>query len=326
MALQSAIAKVGVAKQTGKGSAASAPEYGHGVTDGSVLNVDVQQDLDDLTSGSRTSAGVIRTGVMSGQEFTTRAFPGSVGLYLYGALGAKAVTGTAPGPYTHVLTPGSGDLPYLTVFGTLDSNIYSVRDFKVDEIGFSFDGTSPVEMNVTGMGTVLGFPVAFTPVTDETSVAYLRTAGGTFSVDVDGGSGTAATSRITSGSITMSNNLDPIMLSASIVPDDVFPGRLEVSCSFDIVPDDLNLWRTIVTGSSGGTTASGSPVYGSFSVQFTDGTNTLTLAATKVAFTTEFPAADPAGGAVTLTLEGIAVQPSGGSSITATLVNSVASY
>lgn len=324
MALQSAIAKVGVAKQASKGTAAAAPTYGHGVTDGSVLNVDVQQDLDDLTSGSRTSAGVIRTGVMSGQEFTTRAFPGSIGAYLYGALGAIATTGS--GPYTHTITPGSGDLPYLTAFGVLDSNIYSVRDLKVDEIGFSFDGTAPVGVSISGMGTVLGFPASFSPTTDETSVAYLRTAGGTFSVDVDGGSGTASTARITAGEVTISNNLDPIMLSSSIVPDDVFPGRMEVSCSFDIVPDDLALWRTIVTGSDAGTTVASGPVYGSFSIQFTDGTNTLTLAATKVAFTCDFPDADPAGGAVTLSLAGIAVQPSGGSSITATLVNSVATY
>lgn len=324
MALQAAFAKVGVAKQTAKGSVAAAPTFAHGVTDGAVLNVDVQQSLDDLTGGSRAGVAVNRTGVMSGIEFSTRSYAASVGLWLFGALGAKAVTGTSP--YTHVFTPSTSDLPYLTGFGTLDANIYSVQDYKVDEMKVSFDGPGPIGISVSGMGTLLGFPATFVPTTDDTTATPMRAVGGTFSVDVDGASGTAATARITAGEVTISNNLDPIMLASAITPDDNFGGRLEVGCSFDIIPDDLALWRTIVTGTSAGTTASTNTVYGTFSLQFTDGTNTLTLASTKVAFVCDFPSADPAGGAVTLSLEGIAVQPNGGQIITATLVNTTASY
>lgn len=324
MALQSAFAKVGVAKQSGKGSVAAAPTFAHGVTDGAVLNVDVQQSLDDLTGGSRAGVNVTRSGVMSGIEFSTRAFASSVGLWLFGALGAKAVTGS--GPYTHTFTPATSDVPYLTGFGVLDNNIYSVQDYKVDEFSVSFDGPAPVTVAVSGMGTVLGFPVSFSPTTDESYSTAMRPVGGTFSIDVDGASGTSATARVTAGEVTISNNLDPIMLATSITPDDNMVGRMEVSCSFDIIPDDLAIWRTIVTGSSAGTTAASSPLFGTFSIQFTDGTSTLTLAASKVAFVCDFPSADPAGGAVTLSLEGIAVQPESGQIVTATLVNSTATY
>lgn len=324
MALQSAIAKVGVAKQTAKGTAAAAPVYAHGVADGNVVSVNVDQALDDLTGGTRAGVNVTRTAVTAGAEFSSRVFAGSVGMWLYGALGTDVVTGT--GPYTHTMTSGTGDLPYLTTFGLLDGTIHSVQDFKVDEVGISFDGSGPLSLSVSGMGTVLGFPASFTPTTDEGFSVPFRPVGGTFSIDVDGAGGSAATARVMTGEVTITNNLDQIMLATSITPDDNFAGRLEVGCSFEVIPDDLALWRTMVTGTATGTTAAAAPVFGSFSLQFTDGTNTLTLAANKVAFMCDFPAADPAGGYVTLSLEGIAVQPQGGSIITATLVNSVASY
>ena len=67
-------------------------------------------------------------------------------------------------------------------------------------------------------------------------------------------------------------------------------------------------------------------INGSFSIQFTDGTKTLTLAATRVAFTTEFPSADAGGGPVTLSLAGLVVLPASGAPLTATLTNGIASY
>jgi hypothetical protein len=116
-------------------------------------------------------------------------------------------------------------------------------------------------------------------------------------------------------------------VSGSITPDDVTVGRQEVECSFDVTPDDLNLWRTIVTGTSAATTAGSSVLYGTFSCQFSNGTDTLTIAASRVAFTCDFPDADPAGGTLTLTLAGLAVSDSAGTTpLTVTLVNTQASY
>lgn len=324
MAIQSALAQVGVAKQSAKGSAASNPTFGHGVTNGTVLTVEVAQALADQTSGTRVSPGVDRTGVMPGMDFSCRAHSKTLGLYLYGVLGSLATTGA--GPYTHTITSGA-DLPYLTSFGKLGSNVYAVQDMKLDSVGINFNGTEPVEVAVSGMGTVANYAATFTAGTDDTLASYFAAHTGTFSVDVDGGSGTAATAKIASGAITINNNLETIMISGSISPDDVFVGRQEVEVSFDIIPDDLAMWRTIVTGTSTGTTAAATPVYGSFSIAFTNGSDTVTLAGTRVAFTADFPDVDPAGGPVTISLAGLAVQPAnGGTPVTATLVNTQASY
>lgn len=324
MALQSALAQVGVAKQSAKGTAAANPTFGHGVTKGTVLTVDVSQNLEDHTSGTRVSPGVNRNGVMPGMDFSCRAHSKTAGLYLYGALGAIATTGS--GTYTHTITTGS-DLPYLTAFGKLGSNIYAVNDMKIDSLAINWSGVEPVEMVVSGMGTTANYGATFTAGTDDTLASYFAASAGTFSVDIDGASGTAATAKIASGSISISNNVETIMVAGSISPDDVFVGRQEIEVTFEVVPDDLALWRTIVTGTSAGSTASAAPVYGTFSIAFTNGTDSLTLAGTRVAFTCDFPDSDPSGGPVTLSIAGLAVQPAaGGTPITATLVNSQATY
>lgn len=321
MPIQSALALVGAAKQTAKGSAASDPTYGHGITDGQVVTVEVSQELESRTSGTRFAPGVNRTAVMPGMDFTCRAHAASAGLWLFGALGAKSVTGA--GPYTHVLSLGA-DLPYITAFGKLGSDIYAVEDFKVDSLEVSWSENEPVEMAVSGMGCAIDLGATFSATTDDSAATYMRPAGGTFQVDIDGT--TLAAAKITGGSVSINNNLAPVMLSGSLTPGDVFPGQQAVEVSLDITPENLNDWRTVLTGASNGTTVSDTPIFGSFSCQFTDGTNTLTLAATKVAFTMDFPSADAAGGPVTLSLAGLVVIPASGSPFTATLVNTTASY
>lgn len=322
MPLQAAIAQVGAGKQTAKGSAAANPTYLHGITDGQVITVDVQQDLEDRTTTNRVSPAVNRTGVLAGIDFTGRVHAASAGLWLFGSLGSVSTTGSTT--FTHTIT-SAADLPYLTCFGQLDSNRYSVQDVKVSDLALSWNQNEPVEMSVQGMGTVIGFPASLTPTTNDTFATYMRPAGGTFQLDVD--SATPVTAKIQAGELSIANNLSEILLSGSVVPDDVMVGRQEVECSFDLVPNDLTDWRTIVTGTSGGTTASAVPIYGSFSCQFTDGTNTLTIAASRVAFTMDFPSADPAGGAVTVSMAGLCVQPAaGGTPCTVTLVNGTASY
>lgn len=325
MALQSALATVGVAKQTAKGSAASTATFGHGLTDGTIMSVEVDQSLEEHTSGVRTSAGVNRMSVVPAIDFSTRAHSKSTALWAYAALGAISTSGSSP--YTHVCTLGSS-LPYLTTFGTMAGNYYKIQDVKVDSLAFSFSNNEPLVTKVAGTGTALSVLAAvYTTTNDETNATYWTPIGGTFSVDVDGAGTAAATAKITQGEISISNNTDAVIVSGAVVPDDVVEGRQDVECSFDIIPNDLNLWRTIVTGSTSGTAAGSSVIYGTFSMQFANGSDTLTIAAARVAFTCDFPDADPSGGTVTLGLAGLAVSDSSNTTpLTVTVVNTNPTY
>lgn len=323
MPIQSALAQVGIAKQSAKGTAAANPTFGHGVTSGTVLTLEVAQELEEHTSSARIATDINRTSVTPGMDFSCRAHSKSVGLYLFGALGSVATSGPVATIYTHTFTTGD-DLPYLTAFGKMGSNLYAVNDLKVDEFTLSFEENMPVEIAVSGMGTTANYAATYVPGTDDTVASYFYAASGTFKIDVD--SGTPVTAKIRSGEISISNALETILLSGSIAPSDVFPGRQEVECSFEIVPDDFADWRTIATGTSSGTTASATPVYGSFEILFTNGNDQLKLTSTKVAYVVDFPDADPAGGTVTLQLEGLCVKPSSGAALSVELKNTQASY
>jgi hypothetical protein len=322
--LQSAIFQAGIAKQTVKGTPIANPGFGHGVLSGTIMTADVQQSLEDHTSSTRVSTGVNRTGVVCGLELSARAHSKAIGMWLYGALGGYSVSGA--GPYTHVIV-SAADLPYLTATGKMGSNVYSVQDVKLDSLEISWSENEPLEFSASGIGTIPNLAATFVPTVDDTLSTYFTAGVGTFTVDVDGGGATAATAKIKAGSISIKNGVSAVMVSGAITPDDVFVGRQEVEVSFDIVPDDLLLWRTILTAASGGTTVAAAPLYGTFSHVFTLGSDTLTLAATRVAFTTDNPDIDPSGGPVTITLAGLAVQPlAGGTPLTATLVNTQTTY
>lgn len=319
--LQTAIADAGFARQTAKGSAAANPEYQNGVKGGQIAQVEITQDVEDLTSGKRVAGHANRTAAIPGAEWTTRAWPDQIGLLLYLALGGYAVTGV--GPYDHVFTVG-GSLPYATVWGTLDGNHYRVDDAKIDELGLSWDRNEPLEVAVTWIGTDLTPGVVDpTPTTAVTCDTYLTPVGGTFKIDVDGATPVAA--KVVGGEVTIANGLTSDPISGAITPDDVDEARIDLGSSLTVKPDDPTLWRETVFGSAAGTDISETVVYGSLALTFTDGTNTLLIEASRVPFLTSLPDVDPSGGPSEITLEGMLLGCDE-EAIEVTLTNSVADY
>lgn len=325
MTLQKSLQLVGISKQTARGSIAANPTFAHGVAGGSVGGIPVTQDRAPLTSATRSSPYVDRTESEGGMgDYSLRAHPKTIGLYLYGALGAKAVSGA--GPYTHTLTDSTA-LPYLTLFGKYaGSIIHAIQDCIIDELTFSWDEAGPVSVDVSLVGGIPNFAATFSPTTDDSTAAYFSAAGGTFKMDTD--SATPVTARVKGGTITIRNQAEPVRLSASIVPTEQMAGNVEVDYNLTIVPDtDLSDWRTVVTGTGSGTAISEVPIFGSAEVQFVNGTDSLKFTAGRVGFMADFPEADPAGGPAELEMTGMAVQPAGGgAALTAVLINGQATY
>jgi len=313
----------GVAKQSAKGTLVAQPTFAHGLA-GGTLKPDITQEEDPLTSTYLSPNSAFRDGVESGGTPVTRAFVKSVGLYLLGVLGNIASVGT--GPYTHTIDLGAA-LPYLSCYqkkGDTAATIVAVRDCKVDALTLSWEQNKPVVLEVAVKGTTFSFPADFTPSTDETdSVDYFRPVGGTFKLDVD--SASPVTAPIKAGSIAVKRSVETTVYSGSIEPADSDEGKCEVEVSFTIHPADLTDWRAILTGTPDGTTVSNVPIFGSFEHTFVSGEASLKLAAGKVAFLTDLPDADPAGGAADFALAGLCYRVSG-TPITATLVNTQASY
>lgn len=323
-ALNKRLQVVGIGKQSAKGTAATNPDFAHGIESGTVGNIPITQDRAPLTSAYRASSYYERTeSAGGGGDFSMRAHAKSIGLWLYGALGGKAVTGA--GPYTHTFTDATS-LPYLTLFDKKQTSIINaIKDCRVDKLEFSWDKAGAVKVDVGIMGTTPDFAATFTPVVDDQEAAYFLAGGGTFKLDTD--SATPVTAKVTSGKISIQNGIEPVQLSASILPDEQMDGQLLVDWELTVVPDtDLADWRTVVTGSSSGTTISEAPVLGSGEVQFNQSTNSLKFTSTRVAWLADIPESDAAGGPVELALKGQASRPSGGNTLTAVLVNGQATY
>lgn len=325
MPLQSISTLVGIAKQAAKGTIAANPTFSHGISGGNPITVDPKQSMLEVTVAKRAAYNVVRESVETGAAYDLPAYLKSIGLYLLGAIGTDTVTGT--GPYVH--TYSTGDLPYLSVFAKgVGSEIFGVRDCKVDEISLKWDNSKPLTVSVKFAGTVFSYPATFTATTDETgSESFLVPVGGTFQIDPIGSS--VATAAVVGGEITIKNNLTAVDPSASIEADNQWEGVQEMSLKLTIIPDDLSLFRKTVTGAANGTGSASVVPTGSVSLTFKEnnGTGQLAVTGSKVAFLTAFPDIDPKGGPIKVDLAGEAVIPAGGAApLTFALTNGQASY
>lgn len=323
MPIQKRIQFAGLSRQSAKGTIGASTQYGLPTLRGGILRVDVDDVADEVTSLSRIEPAEIRKGAKAGAAFDVRGYPASLGLLLYAALGNISTSGA--GNYTHTITPA--DLPlYVSLFGRLGAEYSQVRDCMIDELKIAWSKAEPMTISLVLMGTVMTYAIsAWTATNDETLSVPLPTAGGTFKVDID--SATAVEAQIVGGEITIKNNIQPVELSKAITPDDVFPGKQEITCDLDIVPATaLTDWRAAVLGSDAGTVVNATPVYGSFDELFAIDANTsLQLAATRVPWKVDYPEGDPSGGPVEIKVRGSVRKPAG-AALTATVKNQTASY
>jgi hypothetical protein len=329
--VQKLIGYVGLSKQAAKGSGASSPAtFGLGVLGGKIFALPLTQDYEDMTlnggASDRFSPAIHRTDAQPGANFRTRAHNKSIGALLLGALGSDTVTGT--GPYTHTIKPAQ-TLPYWTLFARYGSAEYEkLVDCVFDKLSIGWDERKPLEVEATLMGITPAFGAggAWTATNDETVTGVYGPIGGTLQLDT--GSAVPATAKIKAARVDISNNLTPVALSASILPDDLMPGKQIIEGSVTIVPDDFTDWRKIVSGSGTGTAIQASTQYGSLLLAVNMGASTeLKLEAYRVVFEADYPESDPAGNQMELELAFRVVRPTDASAaLTATVTNTVASY
>jgi hypothetical protein len=302
--VQKEIVWVGLAKQTAKGAGAANATYGMGVISGKAGTFPIAQDYEATTlngaASDRYARGVNRTDVVPGAVFTCRAYPRSIGLLTFLALGTNVDAGA--GPHTHTATPAMV-LPYATVFFRYGSGEYGkIIDCKADSLEIAWSERNPctVAVDLKGCLPTLG-TAAFTTTNDESLIGYLGPVNGVFTLDAS--SATPAAAQVKSGSCKISNNLVPVALSKSILPDDIMEGDQTTEGVIGVTPNDLTDWRKILTGTGSGTAVSQVPVYGSFSLKvILDANNDLTLSSNRCDFLTDLPDADPGGGPMELDL------------------------
>lgn len=328
--INTSIGLIGAAKQTDKATPASAPAFVHGLTGGQTFKLDRSVENANVSCGVRAGTDSYVSSITPGLDFETYGYSDVLPLYFYGVLGNIVSTATEGNLHKHVVTLGN-ILPYLTFWGRVGDEYTRTDGCKIDEIEMEFEGNAPLNFGITviGMGAELGlsaFPANLDPSCFD---GYFVPTGGTFKVDTAGAS--PAVAPVKGGSLTLSNSCKADPLAGEVTPGDVEEGKLVSSGKVTVKPDDMALYRKMVTGSPTGTKPTGGMVYGSFEWNFTHSKNpkhTLTIAASRVPFTADFPEVDPEGGAAEMefSFDDIGVEARGGSPVTVTIVNETASY
>ncbi|MDI9598684.1 MAG: hypothetical protein QM323_04185 [Acidobacteriota bacterium] len=316
------ISAAGFAIQDAKGAAAAQPDYWGPVGAGKLVGVELEQTEDELTSARVAGVGEFRESVAITAGYETRLWPGSFAGLLYAVLGARQTTGAAA-PYTHTLTPAAL-LPWCTVFGAKDTERKSASDAKADSLKVEWEGNGPVKATIAWAGLGVAWSdAAYVPVTDETDDTYLKGINLTSVIDLDG-SGYDGGAVLQGGSVEVKRNITPDPKSGQLAPADLSEGAFECDVEFKVRVPDLLPVRKLLTGAVDGSTIAAAVPYGGFTLTFADAAESVALAAAKVAFKVpEEPEADPKGGPAELTLQGRCY---GEPAITATVINSVASY
>ena len=332
--INTSIGLIGVAKQSAKGTAASAPSFVHGLTGGQVFKLDRSVESDDVSCGVRAGTDSHVESIVPGADFDTYGYADVLPLYFYGAMGSIASAAASgdgmSGYYTHTVTLGDL-LAYLTVWGRIGGEYSSVAGCKVSALEMDFEGNSPLDFGITLLGLVATLGLSAFPGEVDPSCfdGYFIPTGGTFKIDT--GSGTPAVAPVTKGNLKLENNCSAVSVAGQVMPGDIEEGKLTSSGSVTVKPDDMTLYKKMVTGSGTGTTPTGAMVYGSFEWNFThskDSKCSLKVTATNVPFTADFPDVAPDGGAAEMqfSFDNIGVASPSGSPVTVEITNQVASY
>lgn len=328
--INTSIGLVGVAKQASRDQVATAPTFVHGLTGGSPFGVERSMQVDAVACGMRANADSYIETVSVNPNIECRAYADAFGLWLLAALG-KVSTSGEEAPYTHVFTMGDA-LPYLTVWGQVGTSDFTrASGVKVDQLEVSFDGNAPLDVSVQTMGIAgeMGLPSIPGGAEPSCFEGYFVPVDGTFKMDTLGGE--PAEAIVTSFSLTIANNCEAVVGAGKVTPSDVAERKCVVSGSMGVMPDDMTLYRKMVTGSAGGTELTGKVVYGSFSVLLTHTANpdwSLLIEGDRIPFNAGFIEVDPDGsdGVVEFSFDEALISGRGGSPVTVTLVNDVASY
>jgi len=329
--LNKLISSIGVARQTALGTVATTPTWVSPlVGSGAVAGVEPSVSIDEETGQSYAINAYLEE-ISSSFDTPVRAYPKTLGEFLYGLFGAVVTTAaTTTGFYKHVFSVDatSQTTPWYTLWGNIESEYVRSSDAKVGAIEISWDGNKPLEAAITFacIGVLFGSEAARpTGGTDMAGLNYFTPAGLTFKFAPAGS--TLVETKLTKFGLKLTRNVNPEYFSGSALPGDLSMGKFEAAPSFTLKPDDLSAFRTAITGSATGTAVAESVVTGAYEVNLTVGSNTLKISGPKVPFKISWPDSDASGGAVELEVSADnQLGTSSVSPITIELTNDVASY
>lgn len=314
------------AKQAVKGTpatVAAATSFKSPFTGGSIAPARTIDQLAETDSSRDQGVSFV---VVGGVEGTPELYvrDDSIGLYLFGVLGADAVTGSTN--FVHTITPAS-TLPYMTLWRNISDTLFErYQDCKLSNVTISAQAGQPLTASVAVQGLQAtrlatdpsGPPPTAPNVLLDTAYVYNYNDA---TVTLSGG----ATALVSSFELSIENNVT-VQQTDSVIPYDVDEGRREVSLSFDMIFETLAEYNSFHYGSTVGTAQSSTIYTTSADFQFDHGANNqVKFTLPSIAYE-EFPVEPvPAGDPITVSVRAVAQRNASGV-LTAVVKNQIATY
>lgn len=326
----------GAAVQAARGTAVATPLmsfYASGDSEG--ISATQNTDALSLTKGGRsTEVSRSITSVDSKAAVTTVGFADSLGLFLFGAMGADTVTGAAA-PYTHDIKAGSA-LPYLTFLqqvGATDAAVQQLRDAKVDEIKMSCEGTKPLSYDLSLIGTEASWldAVAWAGPACDIDAGYFTVADATVLFSLASASPAAVPAGVVLSKceIDVSNSSEAVSAMGTVEAADVREKSAKVTVSIEGTSDSTSLYREAITGSASGHSVASSVVRGSLQITLKHTVNadwTFVIKVPAIPWTCDVMSVSTDGGDFDLKLSTDSALDLGSGAVEFILQNAVASY
>lgn len=236
------IADLAFGLQSVKGTPATSGSYRCYLSGGGFGPNRELSDLEETTASRlRNSAYVSALRAEGSPQFFVR--PGFIGLFLYAAMGAQAVTG-ASDPYTHTFTLAATQ-PYVTIFRTLSTLFERFSDCKLVELNFESASSGVLRVTAHWIGLQGAFrSTAEVAATPETTNHFLHADGkGQFLIE------TAAVSAISRIAVNIGTGAS-IAGGDDIIGDTVNEGMQAITIETEQVISDFAMWNRFHYGSA----------------------------------------------------------------------------
>lgn len=332
MAMNPSIGLVGIAVQKDRDTPATEPAYLHGLTGGSPFGMSRSVANTAVACGSRSPSDAYVESIEYSGSVQSLCYPDAFGMWLYAALGEDTVTPVTgkDGYYKHVFRMASA-LPFLTCWSQFDTSVQRLEGCICGTLEIGATGNERLTMSASVLGLDGYVDVGTIPGSTQASCydGKFMTTDCTFKLDT--ASDVPADALVSEATFTIENNATGLTSLGRANPRDIAVGNFSAGVSVTTIPDDISMYKKMVTGSASETHVSSKLVLGSVSAHFlhTDDANmTLDIEMGHIPFTADFPEVDPEGNEATIqfTSDAAIVNASGDSPIVVTLVNKVPSY
>lgn len=327
-------AALALKRQASEGTAETSPTFEIPVGDGAVVGPEITEEDAPYTYDSQDSLASIVTKNSGIVDAPVPALPQSSVAIWQAVLGSRSTGAAVGGVYPHTLTPADTE-PLYTWWGLQPgANYHRVGDTKLDQLECRWQAGGIVELGFSGEGkltpTRAGSKWSAATVT-ETLFPHFTAINMSVKFEASTTPATTVTHDVQSGVIRVGRNLQPVQTDG-LTNSFLAEGMRDIGVDLNgVVMQDQSLINTIFYGSSSGTTAKTTPVYGSIIIRFlnsnqdAEATSSMTITLPKVEWRMDrVPGASTSGDVVTYDVSGKAYKPDSGAIITVLIQNSVA--